>query len=341
MSKQESDAPQDAGGPVAAIDSATKAIPSMRILKAVVALSAAMSLVLAFSFGNYNYAIYGGVAVFAFMVLLRLYQSFEPQEGKTDPRPFILVILSIVVIAFATVVVYGLIFLGQKLFAETPDERESLITATINEVNDVSGDFEHARNNTQHLPKVELRAIDLVRRIDNLPKINRTWSAMCIEPKAYCYNIAVDARFCSILERLNATNRNLEGLSDEEVRALISPEDKAKLSEYAEITLNYCKQFETETANAYSSAQADDVAIRIWLESNKTTQILESIGYEKLVALAAKVFLGESEVEVFVKELANQQARYPSFWKENPVDTSLLLSTVDAMVKSKQQENKK
>jgi len=96
---------------------AARRIPTLNYAIGVVGLVAAAAISTGFVFGHWEYALFGGIAVFGGMILVRIYAASQPEAIKFNPSwPFQVVVWTCVV-AFVLLVAMGIIKLGMNLFA--------------------------------------------------------------------------------------------------------------------------------------------------------------------------------------------------------------------------------
>jgi len=94
-------------------------IPPIKYAIGVVGLVAAAAISIGFFLGHWNYALFGGIAVFVGMVLVRLYASSVPASVRINPSLPVQVILWACVIAFIACLAMGVVTLGLTLFASS------------------------------------------------------------------------------------------------------------------------------------------------------------------------------------------------------------------------------
>jgi hypothetical protein len=99
--------PRPSRDPVSWLLEAARRVPVMVYAIAVVGLSAAAALSMAFAFGNYLVAVYGAVAVLAGMMIVRLYAVMKPTSGPIDVGLPAKVLIWAGVVAFVVVLAVG------------------------------------------------------------------------------------------------------------------------------------------------------------------------------------------------------------------------------------------
>jgi hypothetical protein len=98
---------------------ASRRIPTLKYAIGVVGLVAAAALSIGFFFGSWKYALFGGIALFVGMVVMRLYAAATPKTVRIDPSLPVQVIIWACVIAFIVCLAMGVITLGLTLFASS------------------------------------------------------------------------------------------------------------------------------------------------------------------------------------------------------------------------------
>ena len=310
-----------------------KRLPFMWYAAAAIALPAGAGLALAFVGGSPPIAIFGSVAIFVSMIVLKLFSMLEKQILETIGLLPLKVVVWTATVAFVAAVVLSLAMLTgyvwKSVFPPTVDDpHEALILKTIGKTDSLSGDFELARSDHDRLPEVEARAKELAAEISQLPIINATWSLMCVQPQAFCWNIAVDARFCRLAAAAERQGKWKPKMTTTELRALVSADDRVALVDAVRKTLEHCDEFDRRVKHAQASVDEESMAIRKWLDTTRSTQIPEAIGYERCVAVAGAVLTGDKTPAEFDAILRRAQETHPEFWKRNRVETNSLLTTV-------------
>jgi nucleoside phosphorylase len=124
--------PEGAGkGPTAWLLEAVRRVPTLKYAIGVVGLVAAAVISAALAFGHWQYALFGAIAVFGGMLLVRIYAASQPEHIRFNPSFAFHVVLWTCVIAFVLLVVMGLIRLGLNLFAA---EREAVGEKPVPEI---------------------------------------------------------------------------------------------------------------------------------------------------------------------------------------------------------------
>jgi len=97
---------------------AIRQIPALVYAIGVVGLVAAAAISMGFVLGRWEYALFGGIAVFGGMVLVRIYVAVQPRKVKFNPSAPFAVLVWAFVVAVVAVLGMGVIKLGFNLFAE-------------------------------------------------------------------------------------------------------------------------------------------------------------------------------------------------------------------------------
>jgi len=98
---------------------AARQVPALRYAIGVVGLVAAAALSTGLVFGHWEFALFGGIAVFVGMVLVRLYAASQPEEVRFNPSKPIQVVVWACVIAFVVLLGMGVLKAGFTLFIPT------------------------------------------------------------------------------------------------------------------------------------------------------------------------------------------------------------------------------
>jgi hypothetical protein len=98
---------------------AARRVPVLNYAIGVVGLVAAAVVSVGFFLGHWEYALFGGLAVFVGMVLVRLYATSQPENIKINPSVPIQMLIWVCVAAFAILVAMGIVKLALNLFTSS------------------------------------------------------------------------------------------------------------------------------------------------------------------------------------------------------------------------------
>jgi hypothetical protein len=95
---------------------AVRHIPALKYAIGVVGLVAAAAISISFFFGHWQYALFGGIAVFGGMVIVRIYVAVQPKKLNFNPSLPFAVLVWAFVFAVVVVLAMGVVKLGITLF---------------------------------------------------------------------------------------------------------------------------------------------------------------------------------------------------------------------------------
>ncbi|HSG70049.1 MAG TPA: hypothetical protein VLA12_06520 [Planctomycetaceae bacterium] len=104
-------------GPTEWLVESTRRLPAIKYAFGVVAVVAVAAISTGFFLTDWMMALYGGVAAFLGMILMRIYAVSKPKSVRIDVSLPVQVLMWTGVVAFMVVVVFGLISLGMRTFA--------------------------------------------------------------------------------------------------------------------------------------------------------------------------------------------------------------------------------
>ena len=122
-----SPAPTHPTSPVEWVLEGARRIPTLTYAIGVIALVAAAAISIGFFIGHWEYALWGGIAVFVGMILVRLYAAFQPEDVRINPSLPIKVVVWGCVLAFLSLLAMGVYAVGTKVLGRDgmPESRES------------------------------------------------------------------------------------------------------------------------------------------------------------------------------------------------------------------------
>jgi hypothetical protein len=281
------------------------------------------------------------LAGFAFAVLFLIFRQlltlkvFSRIAGTHTTEVLKSIINKLFVLALVAMILGFVGFLIPQLLANSTPKKtaEDIIFEAI-DVDSLSGDFEHSRKNPRNLAAVQQKAIAQARTIAGLNKATKKQILISLEPQAFCLNIALDACFLQFANRVKTLD-DIETISDETFRNLLTKDEREAMSNYGRGISDICDEFDSFTRQLRSSVTNDEQTRDAidWLDiTNRDSEIIERIGFERCMASAARLLLGEDSIAGFRDTFYEQRKLAPNFWQKNLPENQDLIAWAMAVV---------
>lgn len=309
---------------------------------------AAAAIVYSLFLGNWKVALFGFVAAVAASVIVGI--LFGKDESGKRRQVGRAVLQWMIILGFAVVLAIALIAVYRETIAPSPltKDEASYHSETVKELEALSQEYFAALNSTrkEKMADVQEKLNRLIKRLEDrtVPSTHPAWKAMRISALFHASSLKTEADFESVYPLLVAQVNRLdrEGGSEKPARKdaalwdAVPIEQRKQLSESAQRTIRYCKEFDLLLDQARTSDTWEGKELQDWLK-NWDMDVEFMVEYDRTVAVGALFVLGEASHDQFIAQMNSLSRNFPHRSHTNPAeDSNLLTIAKDASTGEKQ-----